>query len=63
MLLLPQGMADELTVEDAKWLLKRVQAWDKNTLLVAKRSGVRPTMKLAIAVGKEMLKKRRRILS
>ena len=60
-LILPGGMgaaSDELLPEDAEWLLRRVESWDKNTLMVARRTGKRPTMKLAIAVGKEMLKSR-----
>ncbi len=44
--------------EDAKWLLRRVKEWDQNTLHVARQRKVRPNMKLAIAVGKAMLKRR-----
>ena len=57
-LILPAGMGEELLPEDAEWLLERAKAWDKNILMVAKKGKVKPTLKLAIAVGKEMLKEK-----
>lgn len=57
-LILPGGLSDELLPEDAEWLLERTKAWDKNVLMVAEKGRVKPTMKLAIAVGKEMLKEK-----
>lgn len=57
-LILPQSMRDELTTDDAQWLLSRVKAWDRNVLNYARDHSMKPSMKLAIAVGKEMLRRR-----
>jgi len=44
--------------DDAKWLLERIEEWDKNVLHVAAQRKIKPTQGLAIVVGKAMLKRR-----
>lgn len=56
--MIPKLEGSGIEYDDAKWLLQRVEEWDKNILHVAKQRKVKPNMALAIVVGKAMLKRR-----